>query len=264
MIFTAVGFTGAARVHDLLARPALAEIAADAGALYAIALPAVLTNVAVPIANGVFASVVARFGDQAIAANAIIDRLVPVAFGGLFALSGAVGPILGQNWGAQRFDRMRQSLRDSCVLMALYVGMVWLILFLARDAIALMFHARGLTAELILFFCPISGAMWFFIGLMFVANAAFNNLGFPFLSTVFNWARATLGIIPFAVAGAGLGGAKGAMLGMASGSVPFGVAAILTAFWAVRRLERRARFSGGGADRREGDAVVGATAGPRA
>ena len=45
-------------------------------------------------------SVVARFGETVIAASATIDRLVPVAFGGLFALSGAIGPILGQNWGA--------------------------------------------------------------------------------------------------------------------------------------------------------------------
>ena len=67
----------------------------------------VLTNVATPVASGFVASVLARFGDETVAAIAIIDRLVPVAFGGVFAISGAVGPILAQNWGAGRFDRMR-------------------------------------------------------------------------------------------------------------------------------------------------------------
>ncbi len=33
------------------------------------------------------------------AAASVIDRLTPVAFCGLFALSGAIGPILAQNWG---------------------------------------------------------------------------------------------------------------------------------------------------------------------
>jgi Na+-driven multidrug efflux pump len=221
----------------------MGNVAADAAPMYAIALPAILTNVAVPVANGVFAGIISRFGDQAIAANAIIDRLVPVAFGGLFALSGAVGPILGQNWGAGRFDRMRQGLKDSCLFMSLYVCAVWLVLLLGREGIVIIFQAQGLTAELVRFFCTISGAMWFFVGLLFVANAAFNNLGFPLLSTAVNWARATVGIIPFAFIGANLGGAKGALLGLASGSVPFGVAAIVTAFRVLRILERRASAS---------------------
>jgi hypothetical protein len=82
--------------------------------------------------------------------------------------------------------------------------------------------------------------MWFFIGLVFVANAAFNNLGFPLLSTGFNWARATLGVVPFAFLGAALAGPKGAVMGLALGSVAFGIGAIFTAFWTIRRLERTA------------------------
>jgi putative MATE family efflux protein len=228
----------AKRVHDLLARPNLRDVLSDARPMYAIALPAVLTNVAPPLANGIFASIIARYGDQAIAATAIIDRLVPVAFGGLFALSGAVGPILGQNWGAGRYERMRQTLKDSVLFMGVYVLVVWALLVALQTPLTLLFHAEGLTAELVRFFCLISGFMWFFIGLLFVANAAFNNLGFPLLSTGFNWARATLGIVPFAFLGAYLGGAQGAVIGLAAGSIPFGIAAIVTAFWTIGKLER--------------------------
>jgi putative MATE family efflux protein len=238
IISAIVGLHGAARVHDLVARPDLRDAIADAPAMYAIALPAVLTNVATPAANSVFAGIMARFGEQAIAANAIVDRIIPVAFGGLFALSGAVGPILGQNWGSRRFDRMRQTLRDSLLVAGIYVGTVWLLLVALKDAVPVLFRSEGLTAELVSFFCLISGSVWFFIGLLFVANAAFNNLGFPLFSTGFNWARAILGMVPAALAGATLGGPKGALLGVGIGSVPFGVAAILVAFGTIRRLER--------------------------
>jgi putative MATE family efflux protein len=247
VIFVAVGYHGASRIHDLVARPQLADVIADAKPLYAIALPAILTNVAPPIANAFFLGVIASYGDKVIAAAAIIDRLVPVAFGGLFALSGAIGPILGQNWGARRFDRMRGVLRDAVLVMAVYVGAVWLLLALLRTPITLLFNADGITADLVRFFCVISGMMWFFIGLLFVANASFNNLGFPLLSTAFNWARATLGMAPFAIAGAQLGGPQGALLGIGVGSAPFGIAAIVTAFGTIRKLERRAltRISAG-------------------
>lgn len=239
LIFVWVGYRGAAGVHRLVARPRLDAALRDARPMFAIALPAVLTNVATPIAGGFVTSIVARFGNEAIAANAIIDRLVPVAFGGLFALSGAIGPILGQNWGAGRFDRMRLVLRDGMVLTGLYVGTVWLALALLRHPLAQAFQMSGVGAELLTFFCLISGPMWFFIGLLFLANAAFNNLGFPLLSTACNWGRATIGTVPMAALGARYGGPEGALAGVALGSVLFGIVGIAGAFRIVGVLARR-------------------------
>jgi putative MATE family efflux protein len=239
VLFALVGFWGAVRVHDLVAWPRLADTVADLRPMFTIAGPAVLTNVATPAAGAFFAGVLARFGDGAIAGIAIIDRLVPVAFGGLFALSGAIGPILGQNWGARRFDRMRQVLRDGIVFVAIYVAVVWMMLLILREPITKIFGIGDLAADIVRFFCVISGPTWLFIGLLFVANASFNNLGFPILSTLFNWGRATLGTIPFAALGARFAGPQGALIGVAAGAALFGLAAIMTAFWTIRRLERR-------------------------
>jgi hypothetical protein len=57
-------------------------------------------------------------------------------------------------------------------------------------------------------------------GALFVANAAFNNLGYPVLSTVFNWGRASLGTIPFVTYGAYFG-PVGLLVGQAAGSIVF-------------------------------------------
>ena len=212
----------------------------DARPFFAIAVPAILTNIAAPVANAFFTGVMAQFGDQAIAASAIIDRVTPVAFAGVFALAGAIGPVLGQNWGAQRYDRMKQTLKDALVFTIFYVGGVWLALFLVQVPLTSAFNAPPATAEIVQFFCQLSGFIWFFISLVFVANASFNNLGYPLLSTFFNWGRATLGMIPFAYFGAQIGGPKGALLGIGAGSVVFGIAAVITAFWTIRRIERQA------------------------
>lgn len=240
LVFLAVGLHGAGRVHGLLARPRLAHVVADLKPMLTIALPAILANVATPVANAFVASVMARFGDEAMAAVAIVDRLVPLCFGVVFALSGAVGPILGQNWGAQRFDRMRRVLRDALSLVVVYVGAAGLALALVRDAVPLLFDVAGTeTGRLVAFFCVISGVLWLFNGLLFVANASFNNLGFPLMSTGFNWAKATIGTMPFALAGAHFGGPEGVLVGVTLGAILFGVAGILTAFWTIGALARR-------------------------
>lgn len=241
IVFLAVGFHGALRVHRMIARPTLAALRRDARPTFAIAAPAIMTNLANPIANACFFGIIARFGDQVIAASAIIDRLVPVAFGVLFALSGAVGPILAQNWGAQRYDRMRQALTDSVTFAAVYVAIAGLLLALLRHQISALFGTSGETAELVAFFGLIAGPMWLFVGALFVANAAFNNLGMPFYSTLFSWGRATLGTVPLAWLGAQYAGPKGALAGAALGAVLFGIAALVTAYRGIARLERSAQ-----------------------
>ena len=235
-----VSYRYVVRYHTLLTRPSIHGVMRDATPFFAIAVPAILTNIAAPASNAFFTSIMSRFGDEAIAASAIIDRVTPVAFGGLFALAGAIGPVMGQNWGARNFDRVRQTLRDSLTFMTIYVAVVWTALYLIRVPLTHMFNAPPLTSDLVQFFCQISGFIWFFIGLVFVANASFNNLGFPLLSTFFNWGRATLGMIPFAYAGAEMAGPKGALIGIGAGSVAFGIGAAFTSFWTVRRLERQA------------------------
>ncbi len=78
---------------------------------------------------------------------------------------------------------------------------------------------------------------WAFAGAQFVANAAFNNLGRPALSTAVNWGKATLGTIPFAIIGGILANSEGIMAGIAVGSVIFGIASVMLAYKIVGRLE---------------------------
>ena len=133
------------------------------------------------------------------AANAIMMRLAPVAFAAVFALTGAVGPIFGQNLGARLYDRVRRTLTDGLIF-TLPRGW-WRGLCCSGAATAhLGLRRAGKTAELVSFFCAILGGSWMFHGALFVANSAFNNLGFPLLATAFNWGKATLGTIPFALA----------------------------------------------------------------
>jgi Na+-driven multidrug efflux pump len=138
---------------------------------------------------------------------------------------------------------MRQALRDGVRFLLAYVAVVWVLLLVLRGPLTFAFNATGIAGDLIDFFCLISGPTWFFIGLLFLANASFNNLSFPILSTLFNWGRATLGTMPFAALGAHLAGPKGALAGVGIGAVLFGTGAIATAFRTIDRLERPLTFS---------------------
>ena len=230
-----IGLHSVAKVHGFLNPLRLGGLKRDFPALWAIAYPAILTQLAAPFANAYMTYEISGFGDEAVAGFAIVGRLIPVAYGVIFALAGSVGPVIGQNFGAKRHDRVRQTLTDGLIFSAIYTLAASLILFVFRHQIAEAFNASGRSVHIVVFFCSFIGISWAFAGAQFVANAAFNNLGHPKLSTLFNWGKATLGTIPFAMAGAWLGGPEGLLVGTAIGSVLFGVAAVIVAYRVVRR-----------------------------
>ena len=204
--------------------------------LFAISGPAVLTQLATPVGQAVVTRMVAGFGEAAVTGMAIAGRLTPVAFGMIFALSGAIGPIMGQNLGAGRMDRVRRTLWDAVLFTALVIGAMSALLFVLRGAIADLFQAQGLARDLVFLFCGPLSLLFFFNGLIFVANATCNNLGAAFQSTMVNWGRHTIGTLPFAYWGAQHWGAEGVLIGQAAGGILFGALAV---FLALRVIDRR-------------------------
>ena len=208
------------------------EMWQDIRAMAGIAGPAVLTQVATPVGQGFVTRLIAPYGEAAVAGMAITGRLTPVALGVIFAMAGAIGPIVGQNAGAGRMDRVRRTVWDAVIFTAVVISLVTLVLFVLRGPIADLFHAEGLTRDLVFLFCGPLSLLFFFNGLLFISNAACNNLGRPFQSTLLNWGRHTLGTVPFAIWFASIWGAQGVLIGQAVGGVLFGILSL----WLVFRV----------------------------
>ncbi|GBR44535.1 Na+ driven multidrug/antimicrobial extrusion protein MatE [Neokomagataea tanensis NBRC 106556] len=232
---TASGFINL-RGHNMLEWPNLKAIRPAIQKVGSIALPAIATNLATPAGSLFVTHAMARFGLDAVSGQATIERIVPVAFALVFALTGSVGPIMAQNLGAQKFDRVKETLISALKLTALCVISTWALLALGHNLILDIFTVHGIGIEIVRWFCCWLVLSYMFVGLLFVANTAFNNLGHPLYSTGFNWGRATLGTIPLVWVGAHYFGPLGIICGQALGAIIFGTSAILTAFHVIRKL----------------------------
>lgn len=222
------------RHHGGFDRPRLPALAADFRPIAAIAVPAILTQVATPVGQAFVTRAMAGFGEMAVAGMAIAGRITPLAFAVIFALTGAIGPIIGQNLGARRMDRVARAFREGLVFAALVTLAVSAILFVLRRPLADLFHATGLTRDLLFLFCGPLSLLFFFNAAIFVSNAACNNLGRPFQSTLVNWGRNTVGTVPLVWLGAMVMGAQGVLIGQAAGGIVFAAIAVWQAARAMR------------------------------
>lgn len=232
IVFMLVGLYGVIGVHGLVARPRLPALLVDIPAMASIAVPAILTNVATPVSNAYVTAAIATHGDDAVAGWAIIGRILPVAFGTIYALSSSIGPIIGQNYGAREGDRVRQTFRLALAVNGAFTLAAWIVLALLSAHLVRLFGATGDAAALINLFNYWLAPLFAFMGALFVANAVFNTLDFPHYATLLNWGRATLGTIPVVHLGSSLAGAEGALAGHMVGGILFGCLSV----WLCRHL----------------------------
>jgi putative MATE family efflux protein len=230
--FAAFGLYGAFIVHRMLTRPSRAAFVADARPLTKVAAPAVMTNVATPFANLFTTAAIAGFGDAAVAAWAIAGRVTPVAFGVVFSLTGAIGPIIGQNFGARQFGRVQETFKAALATNAVLCILAATCLFAALPLIIGAFGVSEAASDLIRFYVIWCAPQFLFLGMLFVSNAAFNTLGHAHIATLLNWGRATLGTIPLVWVGGRVAGAEGVFFGSIAGAIVFGVVSV----WLARRI----------------------------
>ncbi len=223
-------------VRRYIVLPSRSEVACNVRAFFQVALPAMLTNLTTPISFAYVTFVMARFGDSAVAGNTVLVKIQPLAFAGLFALSGAIGPIVGQNFGARKPDRIMEALKKSILFVSLYCLVACSILFVLAEPLVSLFKAKNDAADLIMYFCMGISTVFFFNGLTFCTNTIFNNLKVAHWATYINLIRATVFTMPFAYFGSKYGGPVGVWLGIYAGSAIVAVAGVILAYYKIKQI----------------------------
>lgn len=231
-----IGLTWMIRRHDLLARPSAIDLRRTIRPLMGIAGPSMATQSSTPIGNWLLTLAMAPFGPEAVAGLAVSLRLIMLVFGGIYGLSGAIGGIIGQNFGAKRLDRVRRAYLDALIFCAGYTAVAWALMSLLAPHIIAGFGITGTGQGVIRAFCYVFTASFLFNGALFVAASCFNNLGKPMWATYANWARDLLLIYPLAVLSGAYFGATGVMVAPALANVIAGTGAALLGLVLINRL----------------------------
>lgn len=232
----AVGLIWMIRRHDLLARPSVADLRGTLRPLMRIALPSMATQASTPMGNWLLTLAMAPFGPEAVAGMAVSLRLIMLVFGGIYGLSGAIGGIIGQNYGAGRLDRVRRAYLDALLFCAGYTLVIWGLMSALAPMIIDAFAVTGAGQGVVKVFCYVITASFLFNGALFVAASCFNNLGRPMWATWSNWARDLVLIYPLALLLGGAFGATGVMVAPAIANILAGVVATWIALRLIARM----------------------------
>ncbi|HAV07555.1 MAG TPA: multidrug transporter [Rhodobacteraceae bacterium] len=208
--------------RKLLAKPSWNDLRRFLRPFLMIAVPAIATQVSTPFGNWVLVRAMASYGDSAVAGLGVVGRLQILCFGGIFALSGAIGGIIGQNHGAGLTDRVKSAYVDALKFCVLYTGVMWVVMVLASDWVSQSFNLAPEGQAVVETFTHWAAGSFVFTGALFVSNAAFNNLGRPLWATAANWFRDGLLMAPTALVMGAAFGAAGVIWAQALANVMAG------------------------------------------
>ena len=189
-----------------------------------VGVPASATNLIQPLSSAITTRILAGLGTSVVAGFGVASRIDAVVTMVVIGISASAAPLVGQNWGAGRYDRVDEALRLGyryCLVwgviaaVIMWAGGSFFVGLISTDPAILD------TATTYLYVVPISIG---FMGMLNVANASFNALSKPMPPLVLSLSRLLLVYIPLALLAAEYYGAVGVFVATAAVNVIFGLA----------------------------------------
>ena len=139
-----------------------------------VGLPAAFSNAINPAGMALVTAAVATVGEAAVAGFGAATRIQSMALVPLLALSSGIGPVIGQNWGAEKEDRARKATATAFWFCIGYGALIAAILALFAQPLAGIFASGEEDARYAAIYLRYVGLTLFGYGLLVVANAAMN------------------------------------------------------------------------------------------
>ncbi len=222
--------------HDLPFRPSAVtkcRVGVQLKALTRVAGPAAFTNSINPAGLAILTSLLAAEGTAAVAGFGAGGRLQSFAVVPLLALSGSIGAIVGQNWGARQYDRARRALVQAGLFCLAYGLASALLLFSFRGWFAELFSDETQTLEATSAYLAISVWGYAGYGVLIVVNGALNAIDKASNALALSISRVILVMVPFAWLLRGALGTQAVYLAELAANLTGGLAAAAIAWWVL-------------------------------
>ncbi|PTX56598.1 putative MATE family efflux protein [Litoreibacter ponti] len=174
-----------------------------------VGVPAAFSNAINPAGMALVTAAVATVGEAAVAGFGAATRVQSLALVPLMALSSGIGPVVGQNWGAEAQDRAQTATQQAFTFCLLYGLGLGVILVLFGETFAGRLANGGEAADYATQYLQIVGLSMFGYGVVVVANAAMNARDKAVWSMTLSLSRIFIIYLPLAWAGVMLFGYTG-------------------------------------------------------
>jgi putative MATE family efflux protein len=189
----------------------------------AVGIPASLGNAVNPIGIAVVTSIIATFGEVVVAGFGVATRIESLFVIPMLALSAAIGPFTGQNWGAGKCHRVSEALRFSYIVCAIWAGAMSLFFwFAAKPIVGLFSEDSQVVASATTYLAIVPLSLWGY-GVVIITAAAFNAIGRSHYGLALYLIRTAVLYIPLSFVAARIAASDAVFYGIALANAVAGI-----------------------------------------
>ena len=200
-----------------------------------ISLPAALSNMMTPLANGVLTAMVAQHGPAAVAAFGVGSRIESLALLVCLALSMTLPPFISQNFGAKRIDRVQTAYSDGVLFALIWQLTIYVLLAVGAGLLVPLFTEDPEVGRWLVLWMLIVPLGFGFQATTFLSSSSFNALHLPYRAMRISIVRLFVLYLPLGWLGNHLFDLKGLFIGLVIANA---LTALFAWFWMLNSLKR--------------------------
>lgn len=144
-----------------------------------VGLPSLTSSLVSPVTTAFITHQIATFGQESVAGFGIASRIEGLSLLAMMALSAGMTPFVGQNFGAQRLDRIREGIRFAYRFSLFYGLAIGAFLLLFGGFVVDLFGLQGVARDTALLQMHVVPISYIALGCAMTVNGSLNALGKP-------------------------------------------------------------------------------------
>lgn len=144
-----------------------------------VGLPSLTSSLVSPVTTAFITHQIATFGQESVAGFGIASRIEGLSLLAMMALSAGMTPFVGQNFGAQRLDRVREGIRFAYRFSLFYGLAIGAFLLLFGGFVVDLFGLQGAARDTALLQMHVVPISYIALGCAMTVNGSLNALGKP-------------------------------------------------------------------------------------
>lgn len=195
--------------------------------ILSVGIPASISNAIVPVATAFMTALIATYGAASVAGFGVASRLEGFIMIPAMALTAALTPFIGQNWGGHHPERVAAAIRIATRFVFTWGLGAWALLLTFGESVAGVFtDDLGVIADVHTYMWIVP-AGYGAAGLVSVVSASFNAVDRAIRSTVLSALKSLVLAVPLAYAGGAVAGLRGVFVGIMLANLTTAGAAML-------------------------------------
>lgn len=203
------------------------------------AIPASISMILMPLSNGIITTILSKYGNKVIAGVSAASRVEMFAFVVPMSLGMSMVPFVSQNFGAGKFNRIREARNYSNKFAFTYGILIGTIFFIGAHIIASMFTKDQKVLELFQLYLRTTCFGYGMVEIHRYGGFFLTGIHKPILSTILNAIRLPFLLVSFSLIGSYYSGVKGIFWGRLIADITAGIIAIVFVDIILRKIEEK-------------------------